>query len=448
MTSRFHCLGTLSCALAILVAASAAAQSAAPEAPPHQHHEGMDMGQAGDHASHDMAMHDMKGQLGPYPMSREASGTSWQPEATPVEMRETMRGDWSLSLHGFASLVYDRQTGPRGGGKGFSESMLMGMATRPLGPGTFGMRAMVSLDPLMGKSGYPLLLQTGESPDGKTPLIDRQHPHDAFMELSASYSLPLGKEGAAFVYAGLPGEPALGPVTFMHRYSGMRNPEAPIAHHWFDATHVTFGVVTAGVIEGPWKVEASWFNGREPDERRWNIETRRFDSWSARLTWNPTREWSGQASYGHLKSPEALEPEASVRRLTASATWQTRLAGRDWATTLAWARNDKRGPEGRLLSPALLLESTYVVAERHTVFGRFEQVDKDELFSPGDPQHGQSFRVRKLSLGYIHDFASAGPLRWGLGGVVGWPRVPAALEAAYGRDPMSYLLFLQARIAP
>jgi hypothetical protein len=435
----------LLCALALFTNFRANAQSAPPEAPPHQHHEGMvmDMGK-GD----DMSMHDMKGQLGSYPMSREASGTSWQPEATPMEMLQTTRGDWSLMLHGYANGVYDRQTGPRGDAKVFSESMLMAMANRPLGPGTLGLRGMLSLDPTMGKSGYPLLLQTGESPDGKTPLIDRQHPHDAFMELSASYSLPLGDERAAFVYAGLPGEPALGPPTFMHRFSGMRNPEAPITHHWFDATHVTFGVVTAGASQGPWKLEGSWFNGREPDERRWNIETRRFDSWSTRLTWNATKAWSAQASYGYLKSPEALEPETSVRRLTASATYQTRLAGNEWATTLAWARNDKRGPEGRSLSPAVLLESSYVVADKHTLFGRFEQVDKDELFAPGDPMQGQTFKVRKLSLGYLYDFVSTGPLRWGIGGVVGMPRGPSALDAAYGRSPMSYLLFLQARIAP
>jgi hypothetical protein len=234
----------------------------------------------------------------------------------------------------------------------------------------------------------------------------------------------------------------------MHRWSGMRNPEAPITHHWFDATHVSFGVVTAGASQGPWKLEGSWFNGREPDERRWNIETRRFDSWSARLAWNPTREWSAQMSYGYLKSPEALEPETSVRRLTASATYQSQLAGRPWATTLAWSRNDKRGSEGRSLLPAVLLESTWAVAARHALFGRFEQEDKDELFAPGDPRHGATFRVRKLSLGYLYDFAATGPLRWGIGGVVGVPREPASLDASYGRNPMSYLMFLQARIAP
>jgi len=394
------------------------------------------------------AMPGMRGQFGSYPMARESSGTSWQPEATPMEMLHTMGDNGSLMLHGYANVVADRQTGPRGAGKTFSESMLMAMAVRPLGPGTVGLRGMVSLDPLMGKSGYPLLFQTGESADGKTPLIDRQHPHDAFMELSTSYSVPLGADGSAFVYAGLPGEPALGPPTFMHRYSGMRNPEAPITHHWFDSTHVSFGVVTAGASQGAWKLEGSRFNGREPDERRWNIETRRFDSWSARLSWNPTAQWSTQASYAYLRSPEALEPESNMRRLTASASVLTRLAGNVWATTLAASRNDRRGPAGRELSPAVLVESTLVVADRHSVFGRFEQVDKDELFPPGDPRQSVAFRVRKFSLGYLYDFVASGPVRWGLGGVVGALRGPSALDPAYGSHPMSLLVFLQARLAP
>ena len=416
----------------------------APPAPPH--HEGMSKDTPAA-AGHDMAAMGMTAQFGRYSMSREASGTSWQPEATPMEMISTKKGDWSLMAHGYANFVYDKQSGPRGDSKMFTESMLMLMANRPVGPGTLGFRSMLSLDPTIGKSGYPLLYQTGETADGSTPLIDRQHPHDLFMELSSSYSLPLGEDRAAFVYLGLPGEPALGPPTFMHRYSGMRNPEAPIAHHWFDSTHITFGVATVGASQGPFKLEGSWFNGREPDQFRWNIETRKLDSWSTRLSFNPTPEWALQASYGYLKSPEALEPDTSVRRLTASASYLTKLAGNDWATTLAWARNDKRGPEGRSRLPAVLLESTYVVADTHTFFGRLEQVDKDELFPAGQPLHGQSFKVRKLALGYIYDFASTGPVRWGLGGDVGILRGPSALDASYGRNPMSYLVFLQARIA-
>src|SRR5206468_6723046 len=141
-----------------------------------------------------------------------------------------------------------------------------------------GIRTMLSLDPSIGKSGYPLLFETGETANGRDPLIDRQHPHDLFMELAASYSRNLGPDSSAFVYVGLPGEPALGPPTFMHRLSGMDNPDAPLNHHWMDSTHITFGVATLGYVWKDFKIDASAFNGREPDQNRWNIETRQLDS--------------------------------------------------------------------------------------------------------------------------------------------------------------------------
>src|SRR5262249_39673823 len=118
--------------------------------------------------------------------------------------------------------------GPRGADKTFLNGMIMAMAQRPLGDGTFGLRAMLAPDPFMGANGYPLLFATGETADGRTHLIDRQHPHDLFMELATTYSYDLSKNSSVYVYAGLPGEPALGPSTFMHRTSGMDIPEAPI----------------------------------------------------------------------------------------------------------------------------------------------------------------------------------------------------------------------------
>src|SRR5206468_760944 len=167
--------------------------------------------------------------------------------------------------HGTGEVAYDNQGGPRGDEKLFSSNMLMGMAQRPIGPGTLGLRAMLSLEPsTIGKEGYPLLLQTGETANGRTPLIDGQHPHDLFMELAGSYSIASGNR-SMFVYAGLPGEPALGPPAFMHRFSSMSLPEAPITHHWLDSTHISFGVVTAGAVVDRVKIEASAFRGREPD---------------------------------------------------------------------------------------------------------------------------------------------------------------------------------------
>src|SRR5262249_49813050 len=157
---------------------------------------------------------------------------------------------------------------------------------------TLNLRAMVSPDPFMGRGGYPLLLQTGETADGKAPLIDRQHPHDLVMELSSSWSHRWSDDGSVFVYLGYPGEPAFGPPAFMHRLSGMDDPAAPITHHWLDSTHVVFGVATAGVVLGDWKIDASQFTGREPDQNRFDFDAPKFDSTSARVSWNPGSRWS------------------------------------------------------------------------------------------------------------------------------------------------------------
>jgi hypothetical protein len=434
---------------------TAAASSPAAPAPPAHDMASMPGHDMASMPGHDMSTmkgaptHDpmrMQSPLGPYPMTRAGSGTSWQPEATPMEGLHTMQGDWSVMAHGFVNAIVDRQSGPRGDHLAFTESMAMLMGNRPLGPGTLGLRAMLSLDPTTGKRGYPLLFQTGESADGRTPLVDRQHPHDFFMELSTSYSVALGSDGAAFAYLGLPGEPALGPSAFMHRFSGMRNPEAPLTHHWLDSTHISYGVTTLGASRGPLQLEGSWFNGREPDPSRWNIETRRFDSWSTRLSYNPLPELSMQVSYGDLKSPEQLEPATRVRRSTASASYFRNVGDARWATTLAYGKNRKSGPVSNLSEPGWLLESTVVVHDTHTVFARAEQVRTSELFQEGQPLHGTPFTIRKLSIGYIYDFAATGPVKWGLGGLLGLARAPAALEPAYGSRPRSCMLFLQGRL--
>jgi hypothetical protein len=388
-----------------------------------------------------MAMH---GAFGPYPMTREASGTSWQPDATPMDGVHLMAGDWMAMWHGHVNLVHDHQGGPRGGDKAFAASMLMGMGQRAFGGGTLGARAMVSLDPAMGKSGYPLLFQTGETANGRTPLVDRQHPHDLLMELSSSYSRELGDGRSAFVYAGLPGEPALGPTAFMHRFSGMDNPEAPLTHHWLDSTHISFGVVTAGYVWRKLKLEGSVFNGREPDQSRWNIEVRGLDSYSARLTWNPAPQWSLQVSHGRLDSPEALEPGLSVRRTTASASYQYQAGAYQGQTTLAWGRNRKEPGES---TNGYLLESALRVRLDTTVFGRLERVQNDELLHGDGDAHGQAFSVGKLSIGAVHDFAQLGMVRLGAGALVSRYWKPNALDQVYGSHPGSWMVFLRAKLA-
>lgn len=394
-------------------------------------------------AKMDMAPMPMTGMYGPYPMTREASGTSWQPDSAPMEGVHAMSGPWMTMMHGYVNAVYDHQGGPRGDRKTFAASMLMAMAQRSMGDGTLGLRAMVSLDPTIGKGGYPLLFQTGETADGRSHLVDRQHPHDLLMELAASYSRKLGADSSVFAYAGLPGEPALGPTAYMHRLSGMDNPETPLTHHWLDSTHITFGVVTAGYVWRDLKLEASAFNGREPDQYRWNMELRKFDSASARLSWNPTPEWAFQVSYGRLDSPESLEPDMSVKRTTASASYQHAIGARPMQTTLAWGRNRK---EPGVTTDGYLLESALHVSEESTVFYRFERVANDELFQEGQPLHGDVFNVRKLSVGVVRDFFSAGRVKFGVGALVSKHWAPAVLDPFYGASPTSYMLFFRAKL--
>ena len=399
----------------------------------HQDHQHM------DHGSKEESP--MPGMLGRYPSSRESSGTSWQPEVSPHQGIHAMYGDWSTMTHGFANLIYDRQGGPRGDSKTFSTSMLMVMAQRPVGEGTVGVRGMVSADPWMGKTGYPLLLQTGESANG-APLIDRQHPHDLFMELAASYSRPLGERSSVFVYAGLPGEPALGPPAFMHRFSGEDNPEAPISHHWLDSTHITYGVAKLGYVYQNVKIEGSVFRGREPDENRYDIETGKLDSASVRLSYNPSRDWALQVSRGRIKSPEALHPDTDVDRTTASAIYHRTFGNAGTQTTLAWGRN---APSHGEATSAFLLESAVRLSRSHTFFARAERSDKNELFLDPDPRAEENFRVGKLTLGYVYDLPRESHFRIGFGGLVSRYRLPSDLEPVYG-NPTSFMLFARVKL--
>jgi hypothetical protein len=300
------------------------------------------------------------------------------------------------------------------------------------------------LDPLLiSKQGYPLLFQTGETADGRTPLIDRQHPHDLFMELSGSYSLPIAARRSVFVYAGLPGEPALGPPTYMHRFSGSENPEAPLLHHWLDSTHIAFGVVTLGYINRNLKLEVSSFRGREPDENRYNIETGPLDSWSARVSWNWGESWSMQGSFGHIHSPEQLEPGRNIDRTTLSVSYDRPLGPGNWQTTLAWGRNASAQRE---TTSGFLLESAATVSSRDTLFARIETVQKDELFLQGDPLAGRLFRVNKIGVGYIRDFDFDLGFKIGVGVEGSKHFIAPELAGAYGNDPASYWLFVRAKL--
>lgn len=366
---------------------------------------------------------------------QQGSGTSRLPAAEGA-MRGAMihAGDWMLMAHGYAWGVATDQGGPRGGDGVFVESMAMLMADRDVGETThLQLRAMASLEPAMGARGYPNLFATGETANG-VRLVDRQHPHDLMMELSARLDYQTGA-GTAFVYAAPVGEPALGPSAFMHRGSARYQPMSPITHHWFDSTHITYGVVTAGYAAPTLQLEASAFKGREPDERRWGLEAIRLDSWSARATWTPSPYLAVEVSHGFLKTPEAQHSGENEHRTVASVQY----ARAGLTTTLAMSLKD-RSP-GATLS-AFLAEATYELTPRHAVFARIENVRNDELFPDhDDPLHDRALRITKAELGYAYRLPIAGPLGVALGGTVAAYAKPRALDAAYGDFPVSGTLF-------
>lgn len=390
------------------------------------------------------------------PMGREGSGTSWLPDSSPMYGYTRMYKDGGmLMLMGTAFLRYTQVGSTRDvsvGGKGSrarvdAPNMFMAMYSRPLNDRSqLGLRVMASLDPITQRGyGYPLLYQSGELYRGE-PIHDRQHPHDFISELAASYSYKVNDKQSVFVYGGIAGEPALGPSMFMHRVSGMNNPDAPISHHWQDASHISWGVITGGYNFGKFKVEGSVMNGTEPDENRWAFDSIKLNSFAGRFSVNPTKDLSFQVSHAFLKKPERAEPDLDhMHRTTASMIYNKKFSEeKNWANTFVWGNNYKEDKA----TNAFLFESDYTFG-KNAVFGRIERVQKDghELVIPHtDPIHEDTFWVGAYSIGYLRDIVKDKGIDVGLGGMATFNTNPAALTPYYGGTKHSgFQFFLRFR---
>jgi hypothetical protein len=400
----------------------------------------------------DMSNIDMPGmdmsQPGPnwMPSPANGSGTEWQPAATPDHMWMKSLGRWELMAHGVVFTDYNQQGGPRGEGKAESVNWAMLMERHSLGSGNILFREMFSAESLTSPHpGFPELFQTGETYHGQA-LVDHQHPHNVFAELSFDYTHPIPvpiKEKVAWEFYGAPaGEPALGPVAFMHRASASELPMAPLSHHLQDSTHTSFGVITTGLIVDRFKIEGSVFNGREPDEKRYTIQLAPLDSWSARLSVAATKNWTAEYSYGRLEHPEALEP-GSQRRQTAAVEYVRPFARGSWATSVIWGRVHQVFDNHNL--NGYLLETTANFKLRNYVFSRMELVDKDELF-PDNPLL-PSYRIGAYTFGGAHDLIQNPLWQLALGGDFTFYSKPETLDSAYGRNPVSFQIFLRVRPA-
>jgi hypothetical protein len=355
---------------------------------------------------------------------------------------------WQLMQDGQLLGLFNHQGGARGDDEFKAPNWWMGMASRQLRSSKLTLTGMFSLDAAtVGRRGYAELFQVGEAVDGR-PLIDRQHPHDLFMQLAAAWRAPIGG-GASLTIAGGPvGEPALGPVAFMHRASSTDNPLAPLGHHTFDSTHIAFGVATVAIDRGPWTLEGSVFNGREPDEHRWDFDFGRMDSVSGRVWWHPNERWELQASTGHLTDPEELHP-GNVQRTTTSVSWFHRPDAHASDFT-AIAAGYGVNVTDEVARQAVFAEATRLV-RANSLFGRVEvvEVETDLLLQEDVSGHGSSMAA-KAAVGAFSFGAQHQLLRWhgfetSAGAMITTYAVPATLSTTYGSHPFSFQVFVRLR---
>ena len=388
-------------------------------------------------------------------LAHSTAGTTAEPNSTPHDMLMAQKGGWTFMFHGVGFLNSQQQTGPRGGDKLFGTSWFMPMARRELGNGTLTVRGMFSLDPatITGRQ-YPELFQVGETAFGK-PIVDGQHPHNFFMELALLYDWKLAKDTLLSFYAAPVGDPAIGPEAFPHRVSASEDTLAPLGHHLQDSTHIADDVVTLGLAYKIARIEVSGFHGREPNEHRWEIQAGAIDSWSARFTLNPTKNWSGQYSITHLTSPEQLFPSEDTLRMTASVTYNRPLRDGtwgNWATTLVWGRN-RNSPDAEIFN-SYLAESTARFANHNYAWTRIENVDRtNELLlgenpiPPGFQEHFLA-RIQAYTFGYDHEWNFIRHVSTAFGGQYTLYTAPPSLDSVYGSHPMGVLTFLRFRAIP
>lgn len=378
-----------------------------------------------------------------------ASGTGVEAASTPVPMLMRTKGSWALMFHANVIMLDQQQSSARGGDKFFSTNWFMGVAQRALGPGVLTARAMLSLEPatITGRR-YPLLFQQGETAFG-LPIVDGQHPHDFFMEIAAIYDMNLGDHGLLSLYAAPIGDPAIGPVAYAHRASASEDPLATLGHHQEDSTHIAADVFTVGLTYRIARIEASGFHGREPNESRWNIDQGKIDSWSARLTLQPGKNWSGQFSYGRITSPEGLFPNEDQIRVTASLVYNRPLHNGNWASAAIWGR--ARSLLGNSSYDSYAFESTARFQTRNYVWTRLENTDRSNELVLGENPFPANFqeqpagRVQAYTFGYDRDIDLLPHVATAIGAQVTVNGVGESFKSVYGSHPAGVAVFVRIR---
>jgi hypothetical protein len=420
---RVH-LVSLVAALALLIAARVFPQE------PHEHHD------PHEHPPEHM-------------VTEEAAATSPAGPLEPDTMTSMLAMDpgdrdrWLVMFHGFAFLTFNRQSGPSGGQDFESQNHFMLAALHRLWGGKLSLLGTFSLEPAtVPQAGSYELFQRGETYNGVL-LVDRQHPHDLFIQLAAQWEKALSDSLRLRFYLAPVGEPALGPIPYPHRLSAAAMPQAPLSHHNQDSTHITYDVITAAADVGVVTLEGSVFHGAEPDENRWNMQAGALDSYSGRLTLSLLPELRVQLSAGHLENPEAIEP-GNQTRYVGALYWQRPTPGGYVAVSLISGLNETE--EGREWGS--LVEGTWKFGGANAVFGRIEAVDRDlyelthKTQRPEGVPHVRT-RVWAATLGASRDVPLFRGVETSLGAEATLYHFTSRLDTVYDATPFGFQAFLR-----
>ena len=372
------------------------------------------------------------------PLSMEGSGTSWQPENSDLSYIILNSNNWSYYFRGAIFPRYTHQAGKRGSSGWDAPNWIMGQAQTYLGlKGQLAIRGMLSLERITeGGNGYPLLFQTGSAYKG-LPLVDRQHPNDLISELSATLSYQTSRNSSIFMYLGYPGEPSVGPPAFYSRQSAKYIPDAPIGLQWQDASRVSFGVVTLGMVVNDFKIEGSVFNGSQPDENRYSFDKIKLNSFGGRISFNPAPTLSFQLSSGRIKDPYGGDNR--IIRTAASVIYNTRLNNTtSWASSFIWGENNENvlGRSESFLSESTLDFSAYAL------YARAEFVQKTDGELGITKNLNQKFWLGEFTLGIAKKILLPDKIDLALGAQGTLYGIPNTLTPYYGDRLASYEIYL------
>ncbi|HKO18255.1 MAG TPA: hypothetical protein VJU82_05155, partial [Acidobacteriaceae bacterium] len=188
-----------------------------------------------------------------------------------------------------------------------------------------------------------------------------------------------------------------------------------------------------------------------------NIDQGGIDSWSTRVTVQPGENWSGQYSFGRIRSPEALAPSEDQDRMTASIMYNRPIGNPDsmnrprgnWASTVLWGRT--KASDGAIEN-SYLLESVVQLA-KNSLWTRVENAGRTNELLLGERALPPGFseepltHVQAYTFGYDRELAANVPhVSVALGGQITAYGVGKPLQAVYGEHPVGGVVFLRMRL--